>query len=73
MRLRAFLGAQTRVPRRNSMEGTMSIEFKVILATAITAFAYFIWCLCRVSARAERAARQRRHDLNQSVIARRLR
>jgi hypothetical protein len=46
-------------------------EWRTLLAVALLAHVLLIWSMCRVSARADRAARARRRDFRQSLLNRR--
>lgn len=47
------------------------IEWRWLLLVALSAHVVLVLSMCRVSARAERAARQRRREFRQSLINRR--
>lgn len=47
------------------------IEWRWLLAVALAAHVLLVLSMCRVSARAERLARERRREFRQSLINRR--
>lgn len=49
----------------------MRTEWKVVIGIAVALHVLLVWCMCRVSARSERAARERRRRFRQSLLNRR--
>jgi hypothetical protein len=50
----------------------MTTPIRIIVITALLLHVLVIWSLCRTSARAERAARERKRAMNESLTNRRL-
>ncbi len=50
----------------------MTRALGIVLLVAVAAHVLLVLSMLKVSARADRAARQRRYDLNQSITNRRL-
>lgn len=50
----------------------MTTEAQLVVGSAALVVVFFYWSLMRASARGERAARQRKRELNDSLINRRL-
>jgi hypothetical protein len=49
----------------------MSVEMQILVAVVLIAHVLLIFSMCRVSARSERIARERKRDFRRSLINRR--